>query len=239
MTTLADLSTEGLKARLDEAQERVRALLADVEQMKTLLHARQQTGTAPLDAYTEATLRENYTTHRDYVRVRKNARDRLGLDIRLPNVPEDISENIVKFIIRNKLGDDTCRWTKSVRGVAGNEDATSGDLISRKEGRQESKCFTSDGPSSFGPNEPWDVIYFLDMRGWLEDKLTLFRVALKNTDATWQGLIMSRRGGVNVTFADQCKLGVRPHKSWESIRAQLPADVIQEVYTGTFEGIFH
>ena len=190
------------------------------------------------DRYTEEILRENYTTHRDYHKVRKATRDRTGLDIRLANIPEDISENIVKFIIRNKLGDASCRWTKSVKKAAGHDDATKGDLVSRREGRQECKCFTSDGPASFGPDEPWDVIYFLDMRKWLDDEFTLYRIPLKNTDTQWQSIIMDGRKGANITFGDQCKQGKRPHKSWEGIRSQLPAELIETVYTGTFEGIF-
>jgi hypothetical protein len=198
-------------------------------------------GVAPAvaeDPYTEAILRENYTVHRDYHKVRKATRDRTGLDIRLANIPEDISENIVKFIIRNKLGDATCRWTKSVKKLAGHEDATSGDLYSHREKKQECKCFTSDGPASFGPNEPWDVIYFLDMRKWMDDEFTLFRIPLKNTDAQWQSLVMDGRKETKITFGDQCKQGKRPHKCWEGIRAQLPAELVETVYTGTFEGIF-
>jgi hypothetical protein len=198
-------------------------------------------GVAPVvveDPYTEAILRENYTVHRDYHKVRKATRDRTGLDIRMANVPEDISENIVKFIIRNKLDDATCRWTKSVKKSAGHDDATKGDLVSRREGKQECKCFTSTGPASFGPNEPWDVIYFLDMRKWLDDTFTLYRIPLKNTDTEWQSIIMDRRRGANITFGDQCKQGKRPHMSWERIRSQLPAELIDTVYTGTFEGIF-
>ncbi len=190
------------------------------------------------DPYTEDILRENYTTHRDYHKVRKATRDRTGLDIRLANIPEDISENIVKFIIRNKLDDASCRWTKSVKKSAGHDDATKGDLVSRREGKQECKCFTSDGPASFGPNEPWDVIYFLDMRKWLDDSFTLFRIPLKNTDVTWQSLVMDGRKETKITFGDQCKQGKRPHKCWEGIRSQLPAELIETVYTGTFEGIF-
>lgn len=191
-----------------------------------------------VDTYTAEILRENYAIHKEYVKVRKASAERTGLDIRLPNVPEDISENMVKFMIRNKLGDESCRWTKSVKKSKEHEDATKGDLCSRKEGRQECKCFTSGGPSSFGPEEPWDVIYFLDMRGWLEDALTLYRVPLKNTDPRWQGLVMSNQGGTPVTFGDQCKQGRRPHKSWDSIRAQLPPELVETVYTGSFEGIF-
>lgn len=186
------------------------------------------------DSYTAEILRENFTVHRDYVKVRKAAAARTGLDIRLPNVPEDISENIVKFIIRNRLGDETSRWVKNCK----DKDATKGDLISRKEGRQECKCFTSSGPSSFGPDEPWDVIYFLDMRGWLEDHLILYRVPLKNTDPLWQGLVMDSRKGAHITFGDQCRQGKRPHKSWDSIRAQLPEEKVETVFEGKFEDIF-
>ena len=53
----------------------------------------------------------------------------------MPSIPEDISENLIKFMI-HKYGDISSNWS-----------CKTGDLLSSIEGKQECKCFTSDGPS--------------------------------------------------------------------------------------------
>lgn len=95
------------------------------------------------DTYTEEVLREQYGLHRDYVSGRKASAKRLGIKFRLPSIPEDISENMIKFMIR-RTGDLSSRWNCSA------------DLLSDKEGKQECKCFTSDGPISFTPSSHWE-----------------------------------------------------------------------------------
>jgi hypothetical protein len=101
------------------------------------------------DTYTQDLLKQQYILHKAYVNGRINTTKKIGVKVRLPCIPEDISENIVKFILHNKLDDITSRW-----------DCKNGDLQSEKEGKQECKCFTSDGPSSFTPSSDWDVIYW-------------------------------------------------------------------------------
>lgn len=105
------------------------------------------------DTYSDELLKEQFELHKSYVNGRINTTIQIGVKIRLPSIPEDISENIIKNIIRNKLNDKTSRW-----------DCKQGDLESKKEGKQECKCFTSNGPLSFTPSSDWDVIYFLDAR---------------------------------------------------------------------------
>ena len=114
------------------------------------------------DTYTKEVLNELYNLHKLYVTNMKNRTSQLNIKIRLPNMPEHISENIIKFIIHNKLNDITSSWS-----------CKKGDLESKKEGKQECKCFTSDGPLSFSPSSQWDVLYFLDLRGWLNNIIIL------------------------------------------------------------------
>lgn len=67
-----------------------------------------------------------------------------GLPIRNQNPPEDITENIVKFLIKNKEKDATVKWAKAV--------CLNGDLYSDNYDHEypiEIKALTSDGPSSF------------------------------------------------------------------------------------------
>ena len=129
------------------------------------------------DTYTKYLLKEQYALHKAYVIGRINTTKKIGVKVRLPCIPEDISENIVKFILHNKLKDTTSRW-----------DCKKGDLQSEKEGKQECKCFTSDGPPSFTPSSDWDVIYFLDARNWLNDKFILYQVLLKRTSSEWKNI---------------------------------------------------
>lgn len=175
------------------------------------------------DSYTGDLLREQYNLHKNYVSQRIKTTKEIGVNVRLPNMPEDISENIIKEIIRNKLNDKTSTW-----------DCKTGDLHSQKEGKQECKCFTSDGPLSFTPSSDWDVIYFLDARNWLNDKLALYKVTLKMSSIEWKNIKVSK----TQTFADQTRQGRRPRITWESLYPSIASNCIK-IYEGTFDDIFN
>ena len=117
------------------------------------------------DNYTEDVLRQNYKLHKQYVQNRIQVRDTHKVHFRLPSIPEDISENMIKFIIRYHVGDHTC----ISRPI--------GDLYSTIEGKQECKTITSDGPISFGPQESWQVLYVFDARKWLQDYYEIHRLS--------------------------------------------------------------
>lgn len=183
------------------------------------------------DKYGEADLRSEYEAFRMYFLSRLNAKERLG--IRMPNMPEDISENIVKFIVRNHLGVESY-WARCVEKP--------GDLWSPTEKVQECKCFMSSGPLSFGPEKVWDVAYFLDLRKWINDEIVLSRTTLSPRDEAWQTIRMSteskkKEGGE--LWRDQCSTrGARPHIGWEALYPQI-REHCTEVYRGSFEGIFN
>jgi hypothetical protein len=176
------------------------------------------------DDYTSDDLRERFTAFKNYVRSYLHLRAHIRKLIRAINIPEDISENIVKFIIRNILGHINCSWCKSL--------GMSGDLID-VEGGVEVKAFSSPGPSSFGPRKKFDVIYFLDMRNWIDDVIILWKVNLSNESPQWKALKMNKKED-NKT---QCDRGVRPHIAWSKIYPQI-SEHCTKVYEGTFEGIF-
>ena len=172
-----------------------------------------------IDNYTSEILKKQYYLHKNYVLSRKD----ILIKIRLPSIPEDISENIIKFII-HKNGDLTSTWN-----------CVSGDLFSDLEGKQECKCFTSDGPLSFTPSSEWDSIYFLDARNWLNESesMILYKVSLKKSSEEWKNIKVNK----NQTFDDQCKQGRRPRISWDSLYPQV-SDYVEKIYSGTFEEIF-
>jgi hypothetical protein len=182
------------------------------------------------DIYTEEILKKRFYQHKDYVLSTKKIIDETGLNIRLPNTPEDISENTAKFIIRSWVNDPTTKWSKSSKLNI----KISGDLISLIEGIQEVKCFTSTGPLSFGPKEAWNVVYFLDFVNWLDNKIILWRVNLSNTSDEWKSIKVNK----NQTFDNQAEQGRRPRSGWEDIKKQLNEKHYEKVFDGSFEDIF-
>ncbi len=140
-----------------------------------------------------------------HVRALKNFYSTKKVKCRYPNFPEDISENIVKFLIEDTEG-IKCKRLK-----------TKGDLITSENKHLEVKCFTSLGPSSFGPNEAWDVIYFLDAQDFLNGNFILHKVNLSNSSSTFQSIPLNSRQ----TYGDQCKQKRRPRISFENLQRHI------------------
>lgn len=186
------------------------------------------------DTYTEEILKARFSQHKTYVEETIKIRDSIGLNIRLPVIPEDITENMVKHILHNLSGeyqDKTSMWTKSFKS----KQKITGDLISKKENIQECKCFSSDGPISFGPTENWDVIYFLDAREWLEDKFVLWRVPLSNTAPEWKSTVLNK--SKNESFETQSAQGRRPRINWDGLYPQI-SKYATKIFDGSFSDIF-
>jgi len=134
---------------------------------------------------------------------------------RLPNFPEDISENLVKYIIKYKLGFLPKQCSKS------------GDLI-YDDKKIEVKCFASSGPSSFGPTEKWTEIYFLDARDFINENFKLFQIKLSNDDLEWRNIKVSK----TQTFFEQCIQKRRPRICFNLIRKQLSKDKVICIFSG-------
>ena len=173
------------------------------------------------DKYSELILKEQFRLHTMYVKSRIESSNVLNITFRFPCIPEDISENIIKFIL-HKNGDKTSKWSTST-----------GDLHSDIEGIQECKCFTSTGPLSFTPKSEWDIIYFLDAQKWLEEKFVLYKVNLKRTSEEWKNIKMNKKE----TFEDQRKVGRRPRINWYGLYSQIK-DHTEKIFDGTFDEIF-
>ena len=180
------------------------------------------------DKYTAEILTVRYRSYADDYRKTIEIKQTSGLPIRHQNPPEDITENIAKFIIQNYDDDRSCKWAKSI-GIKG-------DLYSDKysvDSPIEIKSFTSDGPSSFGPNKKFGVLYFLDMRGWLENVIILWKVNLTNESPSWKQIKMNK----TQTHEDQCKEQRRPHISWDKLYPQIE-NYCTKIYEGSFDNIF-
>ena len=144
-------------------------------------------------------------------------------------IQEIISENAIKFFIKNHLKKEC-------------HNALIGDLVVKENNNYskiECKCFTSNGPISFGPTEKWDKLIFLDSRKWLDNQFIIIEVNLSNTDKNWKEIIFNKNE--NETYESKCKKGVRPRMNWYALEKILDQPNLKEnkkiLYSGTFENM--
>jgi hypothetical protein len=181
-----------------------------------------------IDNYTRDILSIRFTSYKRGCEELNTIINEKGLPIRHQNPPEDVTENIVKFIIQNYDNDLSCKWAKGV-GIKG-------DLYSDKYDVSfpiEVKAFTSNGPSQFGPKKKFGVLYFLDMRNWLSDRFILWKVNLTSESPEIKQIKMNK----TQTHEEQCSSGRRPHISWDKLYPQI-MDYCVKVFEGPFEDIF-
>jgi hypothetical protein len=177
------------------------------------------------DSYSEEILQIRFYDFINSYKKTKEIGEKYSLPIRLPNMPEDISENIAKFIIK-KQSTNIIKWSKAV--------GESGDLYDCDNNKTlEIKTFMSDGPISFGPKEYWDSIYFLDARNITNDKFILYYLNLSNTSTTWKNIKVNSVD----TFEKQANEKRRPRNNWENIKLQL-GDNIKKIFEGSFNDVF-
>ena len=103
--------------------------------------------------------------------------------IRNVNFPSDISENITKLAIFAKYSIMSC-W-----------DTDKGDIIINKKDifkQIEVKGFMSKGPTSFGPTEKWDWIYFVDGLDVRNKNFKIYEIKLSNTSETWRSIKINK-----------------------------------------------
>lgn len=134
--------------------------------------------------------------------------------IRNANFPSEASENIAKFAIH--------KYTS----ILGCWDTKCGDLVVLNK-RVEIKGFMSNGPSSFGPCESWDLLCFVDAVSHLDKHFTVYLVSLTNTDVVWSSIKMNK----TETYASQCAQKRRPRISFAEIKKQIPQH-IRVIFTG-------
>lgn len=104
--------------------------------------------------------------------------------VRNENFPSHISENIAKFAIFKKYNIMPC-W-----------DTDKGDIIISKLNlfkQIEVKGFMSDGPSSFGPTESWDWIYFVDARDTRNSRFKVYEIKLSNTSEVFRSVKLNKK----------------------------------------------
>jgi hypothetical protein len=100
------------------------------------------------------------------------------------NFPSDISENITKFAIYKKYK------------IMPSWDTNKGDIIINKKNifkQIEVKGFISSGPSSFGPTETWDLIYFVDGLNVRNKIFKVYEIKLSNKSKIWRSIKINEK----------------------------------------------
>ena len=77
----------------------------------------------------------------------------------------------------------------------------------------EIKGFTSTGPSSFGPTETWDWLYFIDGMDIRNKTFKIYEVKLSSKSETFRDIKISAA----TTYGVQCNEGKRPRGGFEKI----------------------
>ena len=142
-----------------------------------------------------------------------------NINYRLPGLPEILSEYIIYYILIKN--DNTVRKINT------------GDLYSDINGKIEVKCFTSDGPISFGPQESWNIIYFLDARNWIKNNFKVYKLNYSNQSNLFLNIKLNK----HEIYLDQIKQKRRPRITWDSLYKQI-FDKLECIYDNTFEKIF-
>ena len=155
-----------------------------------------------------------YIHFKNYYLTRKTIYASKPKKHRLPNFPEDVSENMVKCYVQRTYPD--CTWNTAV-----------GDLECN--GRKiEVKCVNSSGPMSFSPTSVWDTLYILKVDSIEEDRFTLYECTLSTSSEPIQQLQVSKQE----TFGQQRQQKRRPRINLSAMQKQLGEHLIQ-VWSGT------
>ncbi len=128
---------------------------------------------------------------------------------RRPNFPEAISEKMASVFL------------------PGSKRKEKGDLwIGQK--RIEVKSFAGLAPTSFGPNQSWDYIMFLDCQDL--GKISAYLNTNSSNSLAWKKLLVNKKE----TFGEQCEQKRRPRLKFSRISSQVS---LIHLGTTSFENI--
>jgi Rho termination factor, N-terminal domain len=165
-------------------------------------------------------IQQYFNIHKEYVTRIQKFSGISKLKIRLPNFPEVLSENLVKFYIQS-FENRECINSKN-----------GGDLEAYNN-KIEVKCFTSSGPTSFGPKESWSELYFLDAVNIFSTEIVkIYKCNLSNDSSIWQNLKINK----DETFEDKCRKGQRPRINFSKLY-DLLSDHIKVVFDGSVDSL--
>ena len=185
-----------------------------------------------MEEITKKSIKGLFTAYLSYCKVGKNINEKgiyKNKKIRRPNFPCELSEQLVQYLLITKQGLD-CRWDINKGDIKIIYD----DIVKRGE----VKCFSSDGPISFGPTEPWDILYLVNAKEYMKSKFKIYEVQLSNVSDEWKNIIISGETRKNTnpikTYQMYCDAGKRPRINPTRLLEQL-GDNCQEIFNGTFD----
>lgn len=138
--------------------------------------------------------------------------------LRLPNYPSEITENLVKFAIIKKYNVAPCWDTKK-------GDLSLYDIQIEVKG---SCDLFNGGPSSYGPKEQWNIIYFVDAVDCINKNFKIYEIKLSNTHHIWKNIKVNK----TTTFHQQCIQGRRPRITFVELKKQIPSQYIHTIFDG-------
>jgi hypothetical protein len=176
------------------------------------------------DEFTLEILDELLNAHILYVKSINNTNQKFkNKKIRSPNFPEAISENIVKFAY-NYVYKISPLWNIA------SGDLELYDIELQKNIKLEVKGFSSNGPSSFGPTEQWNKIYFVDCCKFMDKQFIIYEICLSNKDYDFYMIKVNKKE----TYKDQCDAGKRPRITFNEIKKQL-GNKCKEIFNGSID----
>jgi hypothetical protein len=96
----------------------------------------------------------------------------------------------------------------------------------------EVKGFMSNGPCSFGPNENWNIICFVDCKEHINNFFKIYQINLSNKNIIWKNIKVNK----NETFEQQCLQKRRPRICFNDIQKQIPI-YCKLIFEGFFEDL--
>jgi hypothetical protein len=148
--------------------------------------------------------------------------------IRQSNFPSEISENIVKFAYSKRYGKmptwDTDKGDLSVRC----------DNLSKRLEVKGSLDLFGGGPSSFGPTEQWDSLFFVDAKRTLDKWFTVYEICVPSDSDDWKNIKVNS----NQTYVDQCLQGKRPRIMFQKIVDQLSEQDCSIIFDGVIHDLY-
>lgn len=140
--------------------------------------------------------------------------------IRNENFPSEISENIAKYALY--------KYYK----IFGSWEVSSGDLVFLNK-KVEVKGFMSSGPSSFGPNETWDILCFVDSSKHLNNFFTVYLFNISSIDNKWLNMKVNKKETIKMQSSNKR----RPRITFNKIKKHLINDY-KIIFQGTIEEFF-
>jgi len=163
-----------------------------------------------------------YTSYCNYYRCIMETYNGKPRRIRAPSFPHDIACNLVRKYIDTYEDNCHAAWMDPTRDGNIAKDTPEGIR------KVTVKCFTSDAPISFGPNETFEELYLVDARDFsIADCVRIYYYAHNSHDCAFRDVRVS----MYETIEDVCIARRRPRVKFSKLYEQLSGLCL--VYSGS------